>query len=90
MQVENEVQHGVVATPLYWVFVHRREEGQLRKEVYFSVKIPVNLDIVHNGQRLTLRIIMAAELHRAALEGRRLAVDSWAITPSDVQRWVMG
>ena len=78
----------MLATTLYWVMVWRTVDAQ-KKEVFFSKKLPPNLRIFHNGQLITIRIILAALLWHAKTGGHYLATDTWEQTPED-SRWVAG
>ena len=88
LQVQNNVQFGVLGTTLYYVFVWRTEDAA-GKTVYFSKKIPPNFSTVYRGQQLTLKVILAAELYRAATEGKFVREDTWAQTP-ELVRWTRG
>ena len=80
LQVQNGVQFGVICTTLYYVFVWRTHDAA-GKTVFFSKKIPLNLDLVWKDQQITLKVILAAELYLAATKGRYVRVDTWARTP---------
>ena len=49
--------------------------------MFFSKKVPPNLGLKHNGQLITLRMIIAAVLHKASTEGQEMTADSWTKTP---------
>ena len=88
LQVMNEVQYGVIATSKYWVF-SQRSATSANKEMLFSIKVPPSLNIVHHGQRITLRILLASELWHATMNGQKLAQDSWTLPPDDTAHWTM-
>ena len=88
MQVLNKVQWGLLATTLYWVVAYRSSDPQ-DKTVYFSKKIPVNFATMHNGQHITLLMIISAVLCIAKTQGEVLEEDTWEKTPEQ-NRWVKG
>ena len=85
LKVRNGDQFAVLATPFCWVFVWRTA-NPVKKTTFFSKKLPVNLYKSHNGQIITLKILLAAQLFMAAKEGIKLTADQWAKTP-ELENW---